>query len=255
MMQAPPPIALVLVDFDDTLVDTAPRFQNARRDLFALLKEAGFDEEHAQRLHHDDVDPAMRRRFGLGPARMEYAFRQTYEALCSACQRDVDGALAERAALLGRAVAGTPPMLDGALDALARLASFLPTVLYTQAGDAEYQLRCIEECGVLAVIPRDRIRITERKTAEQLRSTLAGLEISDPRTVWMIGNSMRSDINPALEIGANAILVDVADPWEFDLVEPVSNGFQRAPTFAEAVTLLLRLSALESSPSLAQPHS
>ena len=232
-------ISLVLVDFDDTLVDTAPRFQSARRDLFLLLEESGFARDDAHRVHHDQVDPVMRERFGLGPARMEHAFRETYQALCSGCDRVVDAAIADRAAQLGRAVAGTPPVISGALAAFARLATSLPTVLYTQAGDAEYQLRCIEECGVLTVLPRERVCICESKTVEQFRRTLEDFEIGEPNRVWMIGNSMRSDINPALEVGANAILVEVADPWEFDLVDPVSDAFHRVTTFGEAVDMLL----------------
>jgi putative hydrolase of the HAD superfamily len=154
----------------------------------------------------------------------------------------LDGDIAELASLLGRAVAGPPPVIDGALDALARLANALPTALYTQAGDPDYQLRCIELCGVLEVIPVDRVCICERKTEERFRQTLTEFAIADPAAVWMIGNSMRSDINPALQAGANAILVEVADPWEFDLVEPVSDAFHRVSSFDQAVNLLLPLS-------------
>jgi hypothetical protein len=57
----------------------------------------------------------------------------------------------------------------------------------------------------------------------------------------MVGNSIRSDINPALETGAHAILVEVENPWVYDVVEPIGNGFQRVPTFATAVDLLLQL--------------
>ncbi|HUP88639.1 MAG TPA: hypothetical protein VM100_04800, partial [Longimicrobiales bacterium] len=106
-------IALALVDFDDTIVDTAPRFQNARRDLFRLLADAGFESEDIRRVHHDEVDPPMRQRFGLGPARMEHAFRATYEDLCALHGRSVDDGIAERAASFGRAVAGPPPVLHG----------------------------------------------------------------------------------------------------------------------------------------------
>src|SRR5262245_65316768 len=74
-------VALVLVDFDDTLVDTAPRFQNARRSLFALLCSLGADESLVARVHHDRVDPAMLERHGLGPARLEHSFRRTYEVI------------------------------------------------------------------------------------------------------------------------------------------------------------------------------
>lgn len=234
-------VRLVLVDFDDTLVDTAPRFQNARRDLFRLLSAAGFSEADARRVHHEEVDPLMRKRFGLGPRRMEHAFRATYESLCTASAWPIDEQVAERAAALGRSVAGTPPLLNGSLDALARLAAAFPTALYTQAGDPEYQIGCVRECGILDVIPLERVQICERKTTEQFRRVVRDFGIGDPADVWMVGNSMRSDINPALEAGANAIYVEVADPWEFDLVEPVAETFHHVSSFTEAVDLLLGL--------------
>jgi putative hydrolase of the HAD superfamily len=232
-------ITLVLVDFDDTLVDTAPRFLNARRELFRVLAEAGFPEPEVERVHHEVIDPSMRKRFGFGPSRMEPAFRATYEALCAAADREMDKAMAERVCLLGRGVAGTPPVLNGAIDALARLARSLPTALYTQAGDAAYQMGCIAECGILDIIPAERIRICEHKTTAAFRQALKEFAISDPATTWMIGNSMRSDINPALEAGANAIFVEMAEPWVFDMVAPVSNDFHRVGSFGEAVNLLL----------------
>ena len=74
-------VALVLVDFDDTLVDTAPRFQNARRSLFALLCSLGAEEAFVQQVHHERVDPEMLERHGLGPGRLEHSFRRTYEVV------------------------------------------------------------------------------------------------------------------------------------------------------------------------------
>lgn len=238
-MQHVSDIELVLVDFDDTLVDTAPRFQRARRELFELLVSLGFDEELVRQTHHQEIDPVMRTRFGLGPQRLEHAFRETYIHLATNAAHALDESIALRCAWLGRTVAGTPPLLEGSLDALRRLAQAVPTALYTQAGDRDYQLACITDCGVLEVVQHERVRITERKTTEQFAATLREFGITDPSRVWMIGNSMRSDINPALECGANAIFVDVDEPWEFDVVEPVHNGFLTVRTFPEAVDYLL----------------
>lgn len=234
-----PVVNLVLVDFDDTLVDTAPRFRNARRELFRLLAELGFSEEEAHRVHHHEIDPGMRERFGLGPARLEHAFRATYEALCNATGLSVDDLLAEQASAFGRVVAGPPPAFDGALDALVRLADRLPTVIYTQSGDPDYQLGCIRACGVLDIVPAERVTICDRKTTQRFRHLIAEFGVEDPATVWMIGNSMRADINPALEAGANAILIEQDEPWEHDLVDPFADHFHRAATFSAAVDFLL----------------
>ena len=62
---------LVLVDFDDTLVDTGPRFQGARRSLIALMRDIGFAEDVVRDVHYNQIDPSMRATYGLGPRRME----------------------------------------------------------------------------------------------------------------------------------------------------------------------------------------
>jgi putative hydrolase of the HAD superfamily len=236
-------VKLVLVDFDDTLVNTAPRFQTARRRLFGLLNMAGIEEALARRIHHDHVEPLMLERHGLGPSRLEHSFRATYEALCQASGTDVDPVLAAECAEIGRSVYGTPPLFDGALDALRQLSGRYATVLYTQAADREYQMSCVQESGIRTLLGEAAVHISPRKTAESFREVLSTLGIDDPAGVWMVGNSIRSDINPALEVGAQAILVEVEEPWEFDLVDPVSHDFVRVRNFPEAVSYLLRLGA------------
>lgn len=237
--EAPGTVELLLVDFDDTLVDTSPRFQNARRALFGFLAELGFDPGTVRRVHHEVVDPRMIERHGLGPFRLEPSFRETYRQLCAdagiAPLRDVELRCAE----LGRAVIGPPPSLDGALDALRALADRFPTILYTQSGDPEYQLACVREAGVLDVLPPDRVRICSRKTPDEFLATLDHYRVAEPARAWMIGNSIRSDVNPALTVGARAILVESRDPWEFDLVEPVSDDYLRAASFPDAAGYLL----------------
>lgn len=232
-------IHLVLVDFDDTLVDTAPRFHNARLELFRLLVQMGYDEAEVHRLHHDEIDPAMRARFGFGPHRLEHSFRATYEALCAAFGHHPDDDVLHSAGLLGKAVAGPPPLLAGALAALDRLQRTLPTALYTQSGDLEYQMSCVRAAGVLDIVTPERVVICDHKTTAQFQRVLNDFRIEDPTTAWMIGNSMRHDINPALEAGANAIFVEVTDPWEFDVVPPVSDTFHAVRSFEAAVNLLL----------------
>ncbi|HEX6587785.1 MAG TPA: HAD family hydrolase [Longimicrobiales bacterium] len=232
-------IELVLVDFDDTIVETAPRFQNARRRLFEMLAVHGFDADACERVHHHEVDPVMLGQFGLGPGRLVYSFPETYRRLCQAIGRTPDDATLDQLIELAHTVAGTPPLLDGALDALERIARELPTVVYTQAGDADYQLGCLREAGVLDVVGPERVRVTDVKTAARFRETIEDLGVSRAERAWMIGNSIRSDVNPALEVGANAILIEIDDPWHHDEVEPVRTGFPVVRSLSEAATLLL----------------
>ena len=41
----------------------------------------------------------------------------------------------------------------------------------------------------------------------------------DPERTWMIGNSPKSDINPALEAGLNAVFVPHAHTWVLEKQE------------------------------------
>lgn len=234
-----PDIDLVLVDFDDTLVDTAPRFERARRRLFDHLAGLGFDRDTAEHVHHHEVDPGMRRAHGLGPHRMPAAFAETYRALCTHAGVEAEPDVLAACRHLGLHVAGTPPAIDGAIEALERLAAALPTAIYTQAGDTDYQLECLQEAGAVAVVGDDRVRVVPLKTPDALRATLDRFAVRDPGRAWMVGNSIRSDINPALELGVKALLVEVDEPWQHDVVEPLHNGFPRVRTFRAAVDLLL----------------
>ena len=232
-------IGLVLVDFDDTIVETAPRFQNARRRLFEMMAAHGFDEETCERVHHGEIDPIMLGQYGLGPGRLIHSFPETYRRLCATLGHTPMDSTIEELIALARGVAGTPPLLEGALDALARLARELPTVVYTQAGDVDYQLGCLREAGVLDVVGPERVRVTDLKTGARLRETLDDLGVQDAARAWMIGNSIRSDVNPALEIGANAILIEIDDPWHHDEVAPLRTGFPVVRSLGEAASLLL----------------
>lgn len=231
---------LVLVDFDDTLVETAPAFTGAREALFQLLEGEGFPRAESHRVHHQEVDPELLAKYGMGPFRMAPSFRETYLRLCRHRGEAPKPELAEACAALGRDFLGHPQAMDGSLTALQRLASHLPTVIFSQAAQLEYQMGRIRDAGVTRIIPEERVRIIERKTPQAFREALRHFGLADPARATMVGNSIRSDINPALAEGARAILVEPYEMWHYDNVPPVSEDFLRFTTFSEAVEHLCR---------------
>jgi putative hydrolase of the HAD superfamily len=230
---------LVLVDFDDTLVETAPAFQGAREALFDMLEEEGFGRRLARSVHHDEVDPEFLAQHGMGPFRMEPSFRETYFRLCQKAGRSPDPDVGDRCGALGRDFLGHPKVMDGSLEALRELAGRYSTAVFSQSAQEEYQLTRIRDAGVTEVLDEERILIAERKNPTSFREALQRFGIRDSTQATMVGNSLRSDINPALEVGANAILVEPYEMWEYDNVPPISNDFLRFPTFPEAVAHLL----------------
>lgn len=242
---------LVLVDFDDTLVETAPAFHAARQALFQRLEVEGFPREESHRVHHDEVDPLLLARFGMGPFRMEPSFRETYRRLCEGVGRVPDPGVADDCGRLGRDFLGHPKLMNGSLEALRSLVRAFPTAIFSQAAQVEYQMGRIRDAGVTAILPGHRILVTERKTPESFREALDHFGIGEPDRALMIGNSLRSDINPALTVGSRAILVEPYEMWAYDNVPPVSHAFLRFPNFPLAVDFLL---GGEGKPPLLSAH-
>lgn len=76
-------------------------------------------------------------------------------------------------------------------------------VLLTK-GDPELQQRKIDSNGLGDYF--DAVHIVPQKSADVLRSVIAKNNI-DPTASWMVGDSPKDDIGPALELGMQTILI------------------------------------------------
>jgi len=117
---------------------------------------------------------------------------------------------------IGQAVIEYPiVLLDGVAETLARLSGHCRLLLLTK-GDQKAQESKLARSGLGHLF--DGMHIVPEKDAEVIRRLLAhyGLE---PEQTWMVGNSPRSDINPALEAGIGAIYVPHPDTWKLELEE------------------------------------
>jgi putative hydrolase of the HAD superfamily len=64
----------------------------------------------------------------------------------------------------------------------------------------------------------DRVFIRQHKTAAALEDILTK-EKFDRAATWMVGNSLRTDIVPALETGIHAIYVPAITEWEYNIID------------------------------------
>jgi putative hydrolase of the HAD superfamily len=69
------------------------------------------------------------------------------------------------------------------------------------------------------------VEIPSEKNPEAYHAICAKYELL-PHTTWMIGNSPRSDINPALAAGLHAVLVHHPNTWalEHEQLSPAPAG-------------------------------
>jgi len=87
--------------------------------------------------------------------------------------------------------------------------------LYT-GGEPNIQWRKIKDMGLESFF-NERIHIRQKKNTAALEQILTDLNFQRERT-WMIGNSIRNDIVPALSSGIHAIHVLVPEEWSYNIV-------------------------------------
>jgi putative hydrolase of the HAD superfamily len=108
-------------------------------------------------------------------------------------------------------------LLDHAADVVARLAASYPLMLITK-GDLFDQESKIEQSGLKPYFRH--VEIVSAKTPERYSRLLAKYQIQ-PARFLMIGNSLRSDILPIIELGGQAIHIPYHITWAHERVTVV----------------------------------
>ncbi len=130
-------------------------------------------------------------------------------------------------------------LLDGAAEAVARLASSHRLLLITK-GDLRDQERKLAKSGLAGHF--DHTEIVAEKDAGTYARILGRLGVS-PDQFLMVGNSLKSDILPALDLGACAVQVPYPLLWE---------GEASARTAPAAAARVFQLASLRELPALVE---
>ncbi len=125
--------------------------------------------------------------------------------------------------------------LEGVKETLAYLSPRHDLFLLTK-GDSEEQKLKVERSGIEEYFKE--VVIVPEKDVTTYHRIVSELQI-DPQSAWMVGNSPRSDINPALAAGLNAVYIPHPHTWhlEHEEVQPAGEGrLLTLSTFAELCT-------------------
>ncbi len=114
-------------------------------------------------------------------------------------------------------------LLDGVREAVAAIAAQYPVVLITK-GDLFHQESKIQRAGLGDILPR--IEIVSEKDPATYARVLAEFNVPAGRFV-MIGNSLRSDAEPVLELGGWAVHMPYAMTWAHELEHGVDANHPR----------------------------
>ncbi|MCJ7735535.1 MAG: HAD family hydrolase, partial [Anaerolineales bacterium] len=184
-------------DADDTLWKNEEYYLEGREQFLQILQKYGLEEKDIENFDHFEVENI--KYFGYGVmsfvlSMIEIAIELTEETIHP---RDIQQLIRLAKQMLSDEVEVFP----GVPELLEDLSARFPLMLITK-GDLLHQRRKFEASGLPHYF--QRIEVVSDKSPAVYQEILERHKI-DPRNFLMIGNSLRSDILPVLDLGGWAV--------------------------------------------------
>ncbi len=231
---------VIAFDADDTLWHSESLYAAAQEEYRGLLAAYAGTEEIDRVLHQTEMRNLPTYGYGVKGFALSMI-----EAALELSQRRITGGEIQRVLDLAKQMLSTDvELLEGVAEVVAQLAQTYSLMLITK-GDLTHQEAKIEQSGLRPYFRS--IEIVADKTPQSYAALLAKHHI-DPARFLMIGNSLRSDVLPVLDIGGQAVHVPYAITWIHEHVEvpPAQQGrYHELEHIGQLPELVARLSAAQ----------
>ncbi len=196
----------LLIDADDTLWENNIYFERAIAAFIGFLDHLEYQPDKVrQTLNQVERETILTHGYGLSS--FTRSLVGCYERLS---RGPVTEEHREQIRGFARAISEQEiELLPGVAETLAELASRHRLILMTKGDEAE-QADKLARSGLANHF--SAVEIVPEKDAATYREVMVRYELA-PHTSWMIGNSPKSDINPALAAGMNAVFLFHKDTW------------------------------------------
>jgi putative hydrolase of the HAD superfamily len=202
----------LLIDADDTLWENNIYFERAFDEFVAFLDHSAMSPKEVRAVL-DEIEDANARIHGYGSLNFGRNLRQCYERLVERAVNPDD--LATVMAFAERILECPMETIAGVPETLEYLHTRHDLTLFTKGNPEEQKLK-IDRSG-LGRFFRHTAIVKEKDTAAYER-LVRDRQLDAART-WMVGNSPKSDINPAMEAGLNAVFIPHAHTWVLEKQE------------------------------------
>jgi len=196
----------LIVDADDTLWENNVYFERAIAAFISYLDH----HEHSPaevRLALNEVERETILTHGYGLPSFTRSLLACFERLSPAPMSEEK---TERILGFARSIAEQEiELLPGVAETLVELSERHRLILMTKGNHAE-QADKLSRSGLASYF--SSVEIAAEKDPATYRDVLRRYELA-PQSSWMIGNSPKSDINPALAAGLNAVFLFHKDTW------------------------------------------
>ncbi|MGB6484518.1 MAG: HAD family hydrolase [Candidatus Acidiferrales bacterium] len=202
----------ILIDADDTLWENNIFFEQTISRFLSCLGHLSYTPEYCRHI----LNETERRNIlqhGYGVRSFRRSLEDTYLKLAGGTARKE---VVQEIEKMSVDLEGTPPhILDGVPETLSYLSGRHRLILLSK-GEAAAQAAKVERSGLARYF--EAVEIVPEKNLATYEGIVQQFKIVKSNG-WMIGNSPRSDINPALQAGLNAIFVPHHATWVLEHAE------------------------------------
>ena len=202
----------LIIDADDTLWENNIYFERAFDEFVEFLGHSSLTPVEIRAVL-DEIEDANTKIHGYGSLNFARNLRQCYEHLAERDVREED--LKTVMGLAERILECPMEVIDGVPETLAYLSPRHDLTLFTKGHPEEQKLK-VDRSGLAAFF--HHLEIVKEKDRAAYHQLVEERGMS-PEQAWMIGNSPKSDINPALEAGLNAVHVPHPHTWVLEKQE------------------------------------
>jgi len=203
----------LLIDADDTLWENNIYFERVMAEFIATLGQRGHSATHVEQLLWQREQHNIRT-IGYGTKGFCQSLRETIHQLDA---DDLASWVREKEAwILHHPI----DLMPGVREALPLLRAENQLIVLTK-GRADEQLPKLERSGLVPFF--HAVEVVAEKNLETYRNIIEKYALR-PAKAWMIGNSPRSDINPAKAAGLGTVFIPYHTTWQHELEEIAPDG-------------------------------
>jgi putative hydrolase of the HAD superfamily len=199
----------LIIDADDTLWENNIYFERAFDEFYDFLAHSNMTAAEVRAVL-DEIETVNSKIHGYGTESFARNLEQCYRKLVQREARSED--LPQLISFAKRIVHHPMELISGVEETLEYLSPRHDLTLFTKGNPEEQKLK-LDRSGL--AIHFGHTAIVKEKNAGSYAALIQERGLN-PESAWMIGNSPKSDINPALEVGLNAVFVPHPHTWSLE---------------------------------------
>lgn len=229
-------IEMIAFDADDTLWENEMFYQNALAELREIL--APWESPEGVNEIVNEIEHRNMKHYGYG---IKAFILSLIEAALQISDHEIHAEEIDKILRIGRSMLEADiHMMPNVLETLQALKGKYPLMVITK-GDLLDQTAKVKRSGLEEFF--EAVEVVNDKTEETYLEILKAHQI-DPQGFLMVGNSIRSDILPILNIGGKAAYIPADNTWSHEMVpdfNPEVDGYYELTHIGQLPDLIQRI--------------